>query len=219
MDFPSIAIMLHGIISPALLGDNMRRVNYHIIQNLFCIIAFATLCACTPKRDAADSSDAAQISDIARTYTQLTRLTKSPVRVDARFSMLCRGMTPEEADAMVKKSGPHADAAINIYMSDLAATAFDQASAAYPVGAIIVKEKLSQSAPAAPQPGDAPPPIDGVGGMIKRPSGYDPAHDDWEYFYFEDPAKIQSGKIESCIQCHAGAATKDYVFGTWMTKK
>ena len=26
-----------------------------------------------------------------------------------------------------------------------------------------------------------------------RPAGYDPAHGDWEYFYFDDPADIASG--------------------------
>jgi len=51
--------------------------------------------------------------------------------------------------------------------------------------------------------------------MIKRRPGYDPAHGDWEYFYFEDANKVESGKMNSCIQCHSGAADKDYVFGGW----
>jgi hypothetical protein len=57
----------------------------------------------------------------------------------------------------------------------------------------------------------------GVGGMVKRPPGYDPEHGDWEYFYFEDPAKIESGKIGSCVACHAGAG-QDHVFGSWARK-
>ncbi|MDB6068335.1 MAG: hypothetical protein JWR26_4543 [Pedosphaera sp.] len=55
----------------------------------------------------------------------------------------------------------------------------------------------------------------GVGGMVKRAPGYDPAHGDWEYFYFDDAAKIQSGRIASCVGCHETAKGKDYVFGTW----
>jgi hypothetical protein len=55
--------------------------------------------------------------------------------------------------------------------------------------------------------------------MIKRPSGYDPSHGNWEYFYFENPSKIESGKITSCVQCHAGAADRDFVFGTWAGTK
>ena len=55
----------------------------------------------------------------------------------------------------------------------------------------------------------------GVGGMIKRPAGYDPKHGDWEYFYFDDARKIESGRITSCVQCHSSAKDKDYVFGNW----
>jgi hypothetical protein len=55
----------------------------------------------------------------------------------------------------------------------------------------------------------------GVGGMVKRPAGYDPKHGDWEYFYFDDATKIESGRISSCVQCHNSAKNKDYVFGTW----
>ena len=51
--------------------------------------------------------------------------------------------------------------------------------------------------------------------MVKRAPGYDPEHGDWEYFYFEDPAKIEQGKIQSCVRCHAGAKATDHVFGTW----
>jgi hypothetical protein len=49
----------------------------------------------------------------------------------------------------------------------------------------------------------------GVGGMVKRSAGYDPTHGDWEYFYFEDPKKIESGRIASCVQCHSSAKDKD----------
>jgi hypothetical protein len=51
--------------------------------------------------------------------------------------------------------------------------------------------------------------------MVKRSSGYDAKHGDWEYFYFENPAKIESGRISSCVQCHDSAKKQDYVFGTW----
>ena len=58
----------------------------------------------------------------------------------------------------------------------------------------------------------------GVGGMIKRAPGYDPAHGDWEYFYFEKPEKIERGRIATCVKCHAYAHTTDHVYGTWRLK-
>ncbi len=54
---------------------------------------------------------------------------------------------------------------------------------------------------------------------MKRSAGYDPEHGDWEYFYFEDRKKIESGPIASCIQCRSSAQAHDYVFGNWRTAK
>ena len=99
-----------------------------------------------------------------------------------------------------------------IYMNDDAAVgAFERSAAAYPVGSVVVKEKRAQP----PMADSAPEAHDGVGGMIKRPAGYDPQHGDWEYFYFETPDAIETGRIASCVQCHAGAASSDFVFGSW----
>ncbi len=104
-------------------------------------------------------------------------------------------------------------------MNDLAAGAFRKSSTPFPVGAIIVKEKsgLNFNADGGSAAEDRT--HDGVGGMIKRPPGFDAAHGDWEYFYFEDPSKIESGKIASCVGCHTGAAQRDYVFGDWAKKR
>lgn len=90
-------------------------------------------------------------------------------------------------------------------MNDLAATAFRSGSNAYPVGAVVVKQKHKHYGKD----------VSGVGGMVKRSTGYDPQHGDWEYFYFEDPQKIESGRLASCVQCHDAAKQGDHVFGTW----
>ena len=124
--------------------------------------------------------------------------------------MLCIGRPQKPVQDTSKTKGPHAHTAITIYMNDSAASTFTAANKPYPVGAIIVKEKKASNSNLHPIQAH-----DGVGGMIKRAPGYDPDHGDWEYFYFEDPTKIESGKIESCIQCHAGAAANDHVFGGW----
>ena len=142
-------------------------------------------------------------------------MTKQPVFVDPDLAMLCRGATRAEVEAAREVSGPHAHAAIRIFMNKLAADEFAKPTPAYPVGSIVVKEKRALAHRSTTQPGGMTQATDGVGGMIKRPPGYDPAHGDWEYFYFESPAKIESGTMSSCVQCHSGAAGKDYVFGGW----
>jgi hypothetical protein len=98
-------------------------------------------------------------------------------------------------------------------MNEPAAQVFSRGNNVYPVGSVIVKEKrildFSGKKSASAE--------NGVGGMVKRAASYDPAHGDWEYFYFEDTSNIQAGRIQSCVQCHEGAKDKDYVFGTWRT--
>jgi len=142
-------------------------------------------------------------------------MTKEPVFVDPGLAMLCRGATQTEVEAARKVSGPHAHTAVSIFMNDVAANTFGKQNTAYPVGSIIVKEKKALGYWSTTQPREMTKDVDGVGGMVKRSPGYDLAHGDWEYFYFEDANKIESGKMNSCVQCHSAAAGKDYVFGGW----
>ncbi len=154
------------------------------------------------------------VAEIATSYRTYQQITKSVVHVDPLLSMLCRGMSKEEVEAARARSGPHANTGILIYMNKLAADAFNASATSFPAGAVIVKQKEI----VGPKDKDwrrLRESDDGVGGMVKRPTGYDPEHGDWEYFYFEDTAKIESGPIPTCVQCHSSAKDKDYVFGTW----
>lgn len=155
-----------------------------------------------------------RVSDVAINYPKFNRITAKPVRVNPELAMLCVGISKAQVEEARKQSGPHANTTIVIYMNDQAANAFRTNSATYPVGAIIVKQKMifgyTDTTGQSVHGGTT-----GVGGMIKRPAGYDPQHGDWEYFYFEDVAKIESGRIASCVQCHESAKSKDYVFGSW----
>jgi Cytochrome P460 len=141
--------------------------------------------------------------DVSRDYRQLRLMTKYPVSVDPALAGLCRGMTPGEIADARKRSGPHAISSINIFMNNVAVDAFQRSRTPYPVGSVIVKEKCEYRDPV------------GVGGMIKRPPGYDPENGDWEYFYSEATSALESGKIGSCVECHRGASSRDYVFADW----
>lgn len=154
------------------------------------------------------------VSEVAVTFTNYDRITKDVVFVNPELAMLCRGVSKEQVDAARIKFGPHANTGILIYMNKLAAGAFITNAGAFPIGAVIVKQKTiydyTNTDGKRVHEADT-----GVGGMVKRPVGYDPTHGDWEYFYFENPAKIESGRILTCVQCHSSAKDKDYVFGTW----
>jgi hypothetical protein len=184
------------------------------------ILACMWISGCTAADDVAVSSDAASdvpdVRQVATGYRTFRTMTKESILVDPGLAMLCRGARQVEVEAARKVSGPHAHTAVNIFMNSVATDAFGKANATYPVGSIIVKEKKALGYWSATQPSEMAKANDGVGGMIKRPPGYDPTHGDWEYFYFEEANQIESGKIDACIQCHSGAA-KDYVFGAWAT--
>jgi hypothetical protein len=61
---------------------------------------------------------------------------------------------------------------------------------------------------------------DGYAVMVKKPSGYDSANNDWHYemrmldgTLMADPP---AGKIQVCIDCHSAAAQTDYLAATRM---
>jgi len=157
------------------------------------------------------------IADIAATYTSYRKVTDSDVYVNPELAMLCRGASREEVEAAKIKHGPHAHTAILVYMNEPAAQVFSRGDKVYPAGSVIVKQKRILGFYDYKSGKNISRAENGVGGMVKRAAGYDPDHGDWEYFYFEDKSKIQAGRIQSCVQCHEGAKSTDYVFGTWRT--
>jgi hypothetical protein len=181
------------------------------LRQVSSLLVSLTLCACVqsvpPAAAGMDGQPA--VSEIAGSYKSFDKITESPVLVNPELAILCRGASQAEMDATRARSGPHANSAILVYMNEQAAEAFRKGETPYPVGAVIVKEK---SVPGHTK--DI-----GVGGMVKRPPGFDASHGDWEYFYFEDAAKVESGRIASCVQCHQAARGKDHVFGTWAVRE
>jgi hypothetical protein len=181
------------------------------------IVALLVASGCKPSESAQESTatQEVKVQDVARDYARLIAMTPKPVFVNPELAMLCRGASQKEVEAAAKTLGPHAHTSVRIFMNDQAAEAFKQKAQMYPVGSVVVKEKQGLHYWAKGEGYKGTKTHSGVGGMIKRAKGYDPDHGDWEYFYFEDPARIESGKIASCVQCHAGAAEKDYIFGNW----
>ena len=168
------------------------------------------------ERMSAQTNASTSIAQIAVVYTNFQQLTKNAVFVNPELAMLCRGASKEEVDAARIRFGPHANTGILIFMNDLAAVAFRTKAAQFPVGAVVVKQKTVHGY--LDKDGKRVVGDNGVGGKVKRSPGFDPKHGDWEYFYFENLKKIESGPITSCIQCHDSAKNKDYVFGTWYKK-
>lgn len=75
----------------------------------------------------------------------------------------------------------------------------------YPVGSVIVRERL-------PAPDAAAPDLLAV--MVKRPRGFNPKGGDWEFLLADGGGtKIhERQKKGSCLECHASQRERDYVF-------
>lgn len=142
-------------------------------------------------------------------YRDFPRLTRQPHLVAPIFSTLCTAGHSQVAidlkhDMEKQRSGPHHLARVHLYVNPLAMPAITRRKADFPVGSVIVKEKLGDDGQ-----------VTGVGGMIKRTVGYDPDNGDWEYFFSGEPGEYSSGRIVSCIECHRGAQGSDHVFSVW----
>jgi hypothetical protein len=134
-------------------------------------------------------------------------MTKEAFAISPQLANLCRSSALP--DQVREKHGTHAFTRIHVFMDDSARQAFRKGDV-YPVGAVIVKEKSRPDIRS-----DHPPTIT-LGGMIKRKSSSPPSVDNWEFFYAYGPKAFAEEKdLQSCKDCHANAAKKDFVFGDW----
>jgi hypothetical protein len=138
---------------------------------------------------------------VLSSYKTLELLTPSPLVVSAQLASLCTTPTAAQLAADEQQFGPHSDTLINLYVNALAKRAIEHDQGRFPTGTVIVKEKLKH--------GNS---LNGMGGMVKRAPGFDPANGDWEYFYAGQSGGFASGRLSNCISCHAQAKSKDYVF-------
>jgi Cytochrome P460 len=93
-----------------------------------------------------------------------------------------------------------------VYANKLASQAYTETkSQVFPVGSIIVREKLSR--PDANQP-------DLLAVMIKREPGFNPAGGDWLFLTVDGAASkvIKRMKKGACLECHRSARERDFVF-------
>jgi len=138
-------------------------------------------------------------------YGSWSSPTSEPIAVSSHIFALCRGPTPFEQAFSVSEHGHHR--LIREWDNESAwASMVDADTGPFLPGAAIVKEKLV--------PRDGGLAVVALGLMIKRQPGFDPAHGDWDFAYWEQEAGLESGPAQSahCGDCHAAARGTDFVF-------
>ena len=93
-----------------------------------------------------------------------------------------------------------------VYVNSLAREALNTGQLVrFPVGSIIVREKLAQADDAQPQL---------VTAMIKRGRGFNPKANNWEFLAIDGTLNkvLERQKKGGCLDCHASQAQRDFVY-------
>ena len=160
-----------------------------------------------------DKSD----GDFIAGYKKWTRVNNEPQIVPSRLAIQCAMPTREERN--LEDQNPHRDKFVVVYVNATGRSAMmEQKWPRFPVGSVIVKEKLSTKESATPEL---------LTVMKKREPGYDPNKGDWEYFVFDGTGRDMkaSGKLGKCQGCHLEDHRTDYVsrryipYDTWEKMK
>lgn len=139
-------------------------------------------------------------------YRKWAQILKSPYAVPMELWISGVAPTPDDWAAARKKYGPHTERYIRVYANPTVVAALSEKKRRpFPVGAVIAKEKLSESPHAAPE---------GVAFMVKRKAPQFPETAGWEFLYFP-PSGDARRTHEACASCHRAAAATDYVFGQY----
>ena len=143
-----------------------------------------------------------------RGYRKWIRVNPEPLFLDHEIASLC--VTPSPQQVAVSMNNPHDRKFFTVYVNAAAETTMMTGTPpVFPVGSIIVKEKLPSEKSKSPEL---------LTVMIKREAGYDSANGDWEYLVLNGAAsQIESrGKLESCQSCHSHRKETDFVFGNYV---
>ena len=136
-------------------------------------------------------------------YKSWTKVNDKPQYMAPRVSAMCAAPTKAQIDK--EKSNPHLEKFINVYVNSTGKDEMlTKKNPKFPVGTVIVKEKLSS-------PDSQTPELLTV--MIKREKGFNPEVGDWEFMTLDGEAtKVTSrGKLENCKACHLDYEQNDFV--------
>ncbi len=108
--------------------------------------------------------------------------------------------------ALASPNNPHTKKFFRVYVNDTGKKAMlSHLPSKFPVGSVIIKEKLSSSTSETPEL---------LTVMIKRQPGYRKKWGDWEYMVVNGQAtKVEASRsFEHCYGCHVTKKSNDYIF-------
>jgi hypothetical protein len=150
----------------------------------------------------AGEADLPTLESAMRDYRSWKQRSSEPQSISSEILALCRLPSSSEQKFTESEHG------MGLYLMDWLNAGAQAGFAAqpFPRGAAIVKEKLRHDASGKLE-------RIALGIMVKREAGFDPAHNDWSFGYWQAEDGLRSGAEATahCGGCHAGSKT-DYVF-------
>ena len=143
-------------------------------------------------------------AELVAGYKGWTRVNPVPAVFHSRIAVQCAPPTAEQRRLEYEKN-PHRDKFVTVYVNDAGRRAMlEERQPRFPVGSLVVKEKLAARDASEPELLTA---------MLKRDAGYDPAGGDWEYLVLDGSGREvrARGRLESCRACHQADADTDFV--------
>jgi hypothetical protein len=150
-------------------------------------------------------------SELVKGYREWTRVNPRPHSVSANIAAQCAA--PTTTQTSMEQGSPHKDKYITVYVNEIGRQAMmEQREPHFPVGSIIVKEKLARVDSAAPEL---------LTVMIKREAGYDAEKGDWEYMALDGSGETvrARGRLENCQACHLMVKDSDYVSRVYLPQE
>jgi hypothetical protein len=144
-------------------------------------------------------------------YRSWTKVNEVPQLMAPRVAIACaRVMAPGGVDVN-GSTNPHTNKFFTVYVNDLGRAAMvSQKTPKFPVGSVIVKEKLAAKESQTPEL---------LTVMIKQKEGFNQASGDWEYAVMDGTGtRLQvRGDLQNCQSCHLAKQGSDYVFRTYLS--
>jgi hypothetical protein len=201
------------------MSNNFQRIKaVVIIAWLGCIIALLVSyfvsqtnisTAQTKEKSIAKIEEVKEISG----YKSWTKVNPKPLQLPTPLDILCR--IPTGTDLIQTSSNPHRQwqKYFTVYVNDIGRNAMlNEKTPKFPVGSVIVKEKLLSEDSTAPEL---------LTVMIKQKKGFNPTTGDWEYMVVNGAGtKVEGrGNLENCQSCHILNKQTDYIFRSYLPEK
>lgn len=179
---------------------------------LLCALAFAfnhLMKGAATSGGANEGSARGQVKEIAG-YKNWTKVNAVPQLMPERVATDCAMVVSPGGAVINGPENPHRDKYFTVYVNDVGRTAMlKQKNPKFPVGSIIVKEKLADKESRSPEL---------LTVMIKREKGFNSVSGDWEYMVLDGAGtKIEGrGQLQNCQACHLTNRKTDYIFRTYL---